>query len=62
MAIRSKCGFNNFKKVKYLTRVYKMVDILYAGYEIGSRKLMKLTTRFYSLYFSDCKSIADFSN
>jgi hypothetical protein len=61
MAIQSKCGFNNFKKVKHLTRVYKMVNILCAGREMGSRKLIELTTRFYGLHFLDYESIADFS-
>jgi hypothetical protein len=62
MAIQSKYSFNNFKKVKYLIRVYKMVNVLYTSREIGSRKLIELTIRFYGLYFSDYKSIADFSN
>jgi hypothetical protein len=39
-----------------------MVDILCTDYEMGSRKLIELTIRFYGLYFSDYKSIANFSN
>jgi hypothetical protein len=61
MAIRSKCAFNNFKKVEHLTRVYEMIDVLRAGCEMGSEKLMELTTRFYGLHCSDCENIADFS-
>lgn len=61
MAIRSKCGFNNYQKVKPKIRVYHMIDVLRAGREMGSGKLMELTTRFYALHLADCESIADFS-
>ena len=61
MAIRSKCGYLNYQKIKNTTRVYQMVDILRAGREMGSGKLMELTTRFYALHLADCKSVADFS-
>ena len=61
MAIRSKCGFNNYQKIKTKTRVYQMIDVLRAGRETGAGKLMELTTRFYALNLSDCESIADFS-
>jgi hypothetical protein len=61
MAIRSKCGYNNYQKVKSKTRVYQMLDVLRAGREKGSGKLMELTTRFYALHLADCKSVADFS-
>jgi gag-polypeptide of LTR copia-type len=61
MAIRSKCEYNNYQKVKSKTRVYQMLDVLRAGREKGSGKLMELTTRFYALHLADCKSIADFS-
>jgi hypothetical protein len=61
MAVRSKCEYLNFSKVKERTRVYQMLDILKAGRETGSGKLMELTTRFYSLYLADCTSVADFS-
>ena len=61
MAVRSKCEFLNFSKVKEKTGVYQMLDMLKAGRETGSRKLMELTTRFYSLYLADYTSIADFS-
>jgi hypothetical protein len=61
MAIRSKCGYNNYQKVKSKTRVYQMLDVLRASREKGSGKLMELTTRFYALYLADCKSVADFS-
>lgn len=46
MAIRSKCEYNNYQKVKSKTRVYQMLDVLRAGREKGSGKLMELTTRF----------------
>ena len=61
MAIRSKCEFNNYQKIKPYTRVYQILDILRAGREMGSGKLMELTTRFYTLHLADCKGIADFS-
>ena len=61
MAVRSKCEYLNFSKVKERTRVYQMLDILKAGRETGSGKLMELITRFYSLYLADCTSVADFS-
>jgi hypothetical protein len=61
MAIRSKCEYNNYQKVKSKTRVYRMLDVLRAGREKGSGKLMELMTRFYALHLGDCKSIADFS-
>ena len=38
-----------------------MLNILRAGREKGSGKLIELMTRFYALYLADCKSIADFS-
>ena len=38
-----------------------MLDVLWAGREKGSRKLIELTTRFYALHLADCKSVADFS-
>jgi hypothetical protein len=41
--------------------VYEMIDVLRAGREMGSGKLMELTTRFYGLHLSDCESVADFS-
>ncbi|KAN0111139.1 hypothetical protein V8E51_007526 [Hyaloscypha variabilis] len=61
MAIRSKCEFNNYQKIKPYTRVYQILDILRAGREMGSGKLIELTTRFYALHLIDCKGIADFS-
>ena len=38
-----------------------MLDILYTGREMGFKKLIKLITYFYILYFTDCKSIVNFS-
>jgi hypothetical protein len=62
MAVRSKCEYNNYQKIKDKKRVYQMLDILRARRETGSGKLMKLTTRFYALHLADCKSISDFSS
>ena len=39
-----------------------MVEKLKAGREIGSSRLIKLTTKFYTLYLVDYNSITDFSN
>jgi hypothetical protein len=38
-----------------------MVKKLKAGREIGFSRLIKLTTKFYTLYLTDYNSIADFS-
>jgi hypothetical protein len=38
-----------------------MVEKLKAGYKIGSSRLIKLIIKFYILYLTDYKSIADFS-
>jgi hypothetical protein len=61
MAIRSKCGYNNYQKVKALCWVYNILDVLWSGRSTGAGKLIELTTRFYSLTLADYKSIADFS-
>jgi hypothetical protein len=61
MAIQSKIGFNNLKKISKMTRVYKMVKKLKAGREMGSGRLIKLTIKFYALYLANYDSIADFS-
>lgn len=61
MAVRSKCRYNNYQKIKDFKRVFSMLDILRAGREAGSRKLMELTTRFYSLHLAKYESISDFS-
>jgi hypothetical protein len=61
MAIRSKVGFNNLKKIGEMTRAYEMVEKLKAGREMGSGRLIELTTKFYALHLADCDSIADFS-
>jgi len=61
IAIQSKVGFNNLKKINKIIRAYKMVEKLKAGREIGSGRLIELTIKFYTLYFTDYKSIADFS-
>jgi hypothetical protein len=61
MAIRSKCAFNNVKKIDGMTRAYQMVDKLKSGREMGSGRLIELTTRFYALHLTDCESVADFS-
>jgi len=61
MAIRSKCGYNNFQKIKAEKRAYKMLAILRSGRSTGAGKLIELTTRFYGLTLADCKSVADFS-
>jgi hypothetical protein len=45
-----------------MTKVYKMVEKLKAGREIGSSRLIKLTTKFYALYLANYKSVADFSS
>jgi hypothetical protein len=62
MAIRSKCAFNNVKKIDSMIRVYQIVDKLKSGREISFRRLIELITRFYTFYFTDYESIADFSN
>ena len=56
MAIRSKCGFNNMKKISDMTRAYEMIEKLKAGREMGSGRLIKLTIKFYALYLADCES------
>jgi hypothetical protein len=61
MAIRSKVGFNNLKKIGEMTRAYEMVKKLKAGREMGSGRLIELTTKFYALHLADCESMADFS-
>jgi hypothetical protein len=62
MAIRSKCGFNNVKKIGDMTRAYEMIEKLKAGREMGSSRLIELTTKFYALHLADCESVADFSS
>jgi hypothetical protein len=62
MAIRSKVGFNNLKKISKIIRVYKIVEKLKAGYKIGSSQFIKLIIKFYTLYLTNCKSIANFSS
>jgi hypothetical protein len=44
-----------------MTRAYKMIKKLKAGYKIGSSRLIKLTIKFYTLHLTDYKSIANFS-
>ena len=61
IAIRSKCGFNNMKKISDMTRAYEMIEKLKAGREMGSGRLIELTTKFYALHLADCESVADFS-
>jgi hypothetical protein len=61
MAVRSKCEYNNYQKIKSKDRVFQMLDVLRAGRETGSGKLMELTGRFYALHLADYKSISDFS-
>jgi hypothetical protein len=61
MAIRSKCGFNNVKKIESMKRAYQMIEKLHSGREMGSGRLIELTTRFYALHLADCESVADFS-
>jgi hypothetical protein len=61
MAIRSKCGFNNVKKIGDMTRAYKIIEKLKAGHEMGSGRLIELTTKFYALHLADYESVADFS-
>ena len=61
MAIRSKCGFNNIKKISDMIRAYEMIKKLKAGREMGSGRLIELTTKFYALHLADCESVADFS-
>ena len=61
IAIRSKCGFNNMKKISDMTRAYEMIEKLKAGREMGSGRLIKLTIKFYALHLVNYKSITDFS-
>ena len=61
MAIRSKCGCKNVEKISDMTRVYEMIEKLKAGREMGSSRLIELTTKFYTLHLADCESVADFS-
>jgi hypothetical protein len=61
MAIRSKVGFNNLKKISEIIRAYKMIEKLKAGHKMGSSQLIKLTIKFYALYLTNCNSIANFS-
>lgn len=61
MGIRSKCEYNNSQKISPFNRVYQVLEVLKAGRESGSGKLMELTTRFYALNLADCKSMSDFS-
>jgi hypothetical protein len=61
MAIQSKCAYNNMQKIKEMKRAWQMVDKLRAGREMGSGRLMELTTCFYGLHLADCESISDFS-
>jgi len=56
IAIRSKYGFNNMKKISDMTRAYEMIEKLKAGREMGSGRLIKLTIKFYALYLADCES------
>jgi hypothetical protein len=50
------------KKIDNMTKVYQIVDKLKSGREISFKRLIKLTTRFYTFYFTDYESIADFFN
>lgn len=61
MAIQSKCAYNNMQKIKDMKRAWQMVDKLRQGREMGSGRLMDLTTHFYGLHLADCENIADFS-
>jgi hypothetical protein len=61
-AIKNRCGYNNWKKVETLNRVYQMLDTLRLGRSTGAGKLIDLTTRFYALTLAECKNISDFSN
>jgi hypothetical protein len=38
-----------------------MIEKLKSGREMGSGRLIELTTRFYALHLADCESVADFS-
>jgi hypothetical protein len=49
------------QKIKEMKKAWQMVDKLRAGREMGSGRLMELTTCFYGLHLADCESIADFS-
>jgi hypothetical protein len=44
-----------------MIRAYEIVKKLKAGREMGSSRLIKLIIKFYTLYLTDYKSIADFS-
>jgi hypothetical protein len=61
MAIQSKCAYNNIQKIKEMKRAWQMVDKLRAGHEMGSGRLIELTTCFYRLHLADYESISDFS-
>jgi hypothetical protein len=39
-----------------------MLDVLRKGRSTSAGKLIKLTTKFYTLIFADYKSITDFSS
>ena len=60
MAIRSKYGFNNIKKINNMTKVYEMIEKLKAGREIGFSRLIELIIKFYTLHFVDYESMTDF--
>jgi hypothetical protein len=62
MAIRNRCGYNQFVKVQGKTTVYEMMDTLRAGKSSGAGKLIDLTSRFYAVNLSDCKDVTDLSN
>jgi hypothetical protein len=49
------------KKIGEMTRAYEIVEKLKAGREMGSGRLIELTTKFYALHLTDYESVADFS-
>jgi len=44
-----------------MIKAYEMIEKLKAGREMGSSRLIELTTKFYTLHLADYESVADFS-
>jgi hypothetical protein len=62
MAIRNRCGYNQFVKVQGKTTIYEMMDTLRSRKSSGAGKLIDLTSRFYAVNLSDCKDVTELSN
>lgn len=61
MAIRNRCGYNEYKKVHDKTRVYDMLDTLKTGRTGGAGRLIDLTTKFYAVTLAECKDVTELS-